>query len=459
MKLFNNMFFQGFTQLALLAMMSLPGLVQAEPPLDIATTPLATSGGVALIKPNMLYVLDDSGSMGWDFMPDWTNGASADLHNDASYNAVAYNPAVRYDPPAYYTTAGAVDTTTYPSQSGMSGATGANSQTKPNWRAVSSNAYTGGGDTNLENLNGGAGPQYTVSIANEYCTRTDLRVCVSQETPTVTHPYPARIRWCNSAAVASGAALPADNACQSVRTGAFTNMRVPASPPVAGVYSATVTFTSASRRPRVNQITVNGQRIMRGRTSTTNNLNTTAQRVVDKINDCTSRTRGECDVAGFYATRSGSRVTIYSPSAVSGSPSVSTGSGTLNNTVTPFFNPNATTTAGRVTVSITPSTTAYPYPGETTSDLARTDCATAVCTYVEEMENYANWYTYYRTRMQMMKTSTSLAFKDVGDDFRMGLMTINANEALDFADFTGSAKATWYRILFFCGARRWYAAA
>jgi type IV pilus assembly protein PilY1 len=27
------------------------------------------------------------------------------------------------------------------------------------------------------------------------------------------------------------------------------------------------------------------------------------------------------------------------------------------------------------------------------------------CTYAEEMTNYANWYAYYSTRMQAMKTA------------------------------------------------------
>ena len=37
----------------------------------------------------------------------------------------------------------------------------------------------------------------------------------------------------------------------------------------------------------------------------------------------------------------------------------------------------------------------------------RTDCAARpVCTYAEELTNFANWFAYYRTRMQMMKTAT-----------------------------------------------------
>ena len=35
----------------------------------------------------------------------------------------------------------------------------------------------------------------------------------------------------------------------------------------------------------------------------------------------------------------------------------------------------------------------------------RTDCVAATCTYTEEIQNCANWYTYYRTRMLMMKSA------------------------------------------------------
>lgn len=109
----------------------------------------------------------------------------------------------------------------------------------------------------------------------------------------------------------------------------------------------------------------------------------------------------------------------------------------------------------RKTVNIVSTDDSYPYPDadadNDTKHSARTDCFLVICNYAEEMENYANWYTYYRTRMQMMKTSTSLAFQDVGDDFRMGFMTINAHEALAFADFSGSDKAKWYETLFDVG--------
>lgn len=445
--------------LVILSLCYSPMFVQAEPPLDLATTPLSSSGPVT-VKPNMLYVLDDSGSMGWEYMPDWTQDSlgshpGADFHNDPSYNALAYNPAVRYDPPAFFTSTGLKDTTTYPSQDGMSTAAGANFQSKPNWRQVKNDAYGSiSGTNNLET--GGStyrgveasNPQYTVTIPNEFCTRTDLRDCVAQTIPSVSHPYPARIRWCNSAAVASSATVPAINTCQSVRTGSFTNMRIPIPAPSPGTYEATIRFIQNFNTPRVDRIRVNGNDIMRNSTSTTNNENNLAQWVVDRINQCTSSALGNCDVSGYSATRSGDTVTIYAPGVVTSSPVLSISSGSINFSTTPFSNPLAPST--RVTVDIVPTTTFYPYPGQSTKAATRTDCATALCTYTEEMENYANWYTYYRTRMQMMKTSTSLAFEDVGEDFRMGFMTINtaSSKSLDFKDFSGTNKYNWYVKLF-----------
>ncbi|MEE9332078.1 MAG: PilC/PilY family type IV pilus protein [Methylophilaceae bacterium] len=445
----------------LIATLVFSGLTQAEAPLDIATTPLSNSSPTQ-VKPNMLYVLDDSGSMGWEFMPDWTwDGAGAhpgvSFHTDASYNALAYNPGVRYLPPVYYTNTGAPNTTSYPSQTGMATATGANWQTKPNWKNVRRDAYNSGlGTNNLEtggpNYKGVelSNPQYTVSVANEYCTRTDLRECVSSSIPTVTHPYAARIRWCNNAGVATNIALPADNACQSVRTGAFVNMRVPLST-VSLPTQATITINWAWWKPRIDGITINGQQIMRNNPNpNTNNTNTLANRIRNKINACTTSAVGNCTVSGYSASRSGNVVTIYAPSAVSGTPIVQYSSGGINYTPTGFSAPGGVPANNRVTVNILPANNSYAFPGTTVKHSARADCVGVTCTYNEEMINYANWYTYYRNRMQMMKTSTSLAFEDVGDDFRMGFMTINTNasEALDFRIFSGANKAAWYNELF-----------
>lgn len=436
------------SRLLFVVSISLPAAVLALP-VDLANVPL-TDTPLTDIKPNMLYVMDDSGSMGRDYMPDWANDNGA-FFEDSSYNSIAYNPAVRYMPPVNFTAAGK-DTASYPSQTGANTATGANWQTKPNWRAVKFNPFLSNGTTNLENLNGGAGPEYWVTVPDEYCTRKDLRDCAAQTVPSATHPYAAPIRWCNSGANAA-AATPPVGACQAVRINSgsnqFNNLRAPAAAGAAGVPVATITFTSASSTPRVNSIRVGGQEILRRRTAQTNNLSSLASGARDRINNCTNGAWGNCSVGGFSATASGNVLTIYAPYATTATPVVqfNRGSGATTNTA---FNTPAPTPGGRRQTFIDPATTSYPYPGQTTKAAERTDCAGTTCTYAEEMTNYANWYSYYRERILMMKTATSLAFETVDSDFRLGYMTIHpgSNQRINIDTFNGAHKAAWYSRLF-----------
>ena len=43
--------------------------------LTLAPTPLAAST-TSVVRPNLMYVLDDSGSMNWDYTPDYVNDAT-----------------------------------------------------------------------------------------------------------------------------------------------------------------------------------------------------------------------------------------------------------------------------------------------------------------------------------------------------------------------------------------------
>jgi type IV pilus assembly protein PilY1 len=68
-----------------------------------------------------------------------------------------------------------------------------------------------------------------------------------------------------------------------------------------------------------------------------------------------------------------------------------------------------------------------------------------------ERTNFANWYSYYRTRMLMMKTSTGLAFRTIGNQFRVGYMSINNNvdpSFLNISEFDGTQKSSWYSKLY-----------
>ena len=70
------------------------------------------------------------------------------------------------------------------------------------------------------------------------------------------------------------------------------------------------------------------------------------------------------------------------------------------------------------------------------------------------MTNFANWYAYYRTRMQMMKTATGRAFVPIDDRYRVGFVTINpgnpvtASKYLKIDTFTSTQKSTWYTKLY-----------
>lgn len=55
----------------------------------------------------------------------------------------------------------------------------------------------------------------------------------------------------------------------------------------------------------------------------------------------------------------------------------------------------------------------------------RSDCTAGVCTYAQEIENFANWYTYYRSRMLAARGGIGRAFQQQGEDMRVGYGTIN----------------------------------
>ena len=77
-----------------------------------------------------------------------------------------------------------------------------------------------------------------------------------------------------------------------------------------------------------------------------------------------------------------------------------------------------------------------------------------------EEQNFANWFTYYRTRMLLMKSAAGRAFNGLNDNFRIGFITIcpdgsscNSDTAvvpvtssyyLKIDAFTPAHKAAWY---------------
>lgn len=245
---------------------------------------------------------------------------------------------------------------------------------------------------------------------------------------------------------------------------------------ITGVTAATATLTvsGVSAGSSITGLTVNGVSIISGTVNcnysdSTFNRRACAQNIVEAINSHVSS-------PDYTATRSSNVVTITAPASLGDSANgwlvIETGSvatnsprtmgggvssGVLPTTATPFTGgaeaqAAVTPTRSLVTpfarINILPGLTFTRYPN-------RSDCVSTpgVCTYAEEMTNFANWYAYYRTRMQMMKSASGRAFVPLGDNYRVGFITINpgssvsSNKYLRIADFTDGSNGqrdNWY---------------
>lgn len=67
--------------------------------------------------------------------------------------------------------------------------------------------------------------------------------------------------------------------------------------------------------------------------------------------------------------------------------------------------------------------------------------------------NFAIWYSYYRTRINMAKSSISLAFGTLNDNFRIGFLTVAKpgsgahSHFLPVQDFAGADKEAWFQSI------------
>ncbi len=99
-----------------------------------------------------------------------------------------------------------------------------------------------------------------------------------------------------------------------------------------------------------------------------------------------------------------------------------------------------------------------PFTGEGRDQ--RNDCATAnSCSYAEEMQNFANWYSFYRSRLLSARGGLGIALADQPDTLRVGFGTINkGNSTVDGVNhdsiilgvrkFNGTDKQDFYDQLY-----------
>ncbi len=83
-------------------------------------------------------------------------------------------------------------------------------------------------------------------------------------------------------------------------------------------------------------------------------------------------------------------------------------------------------------VEIRPSATSY------TKSVTRTDCAAGTCTYQEEMTNFANWWAYYRKRHMMLNGALGLAFDQL-TGLRAGHFQFNNRFDVTMRDFDSTS--------------------
>ncbi|MEQ1598932.1 MAG: PilC/PilY family type IV pilus protein [Methylotenera sp.] len=552
------------------ASLTLSNIAAAAPvsvAVDLADAPLADST-LSKVLPNVFFILDDSTSMEWNYLPDWVDDnlckATDGNYDEAcdkqppfrspDINGVYYNPTITYDPPvnadktskASQTTWTSVKNDAYNIQdtgstnlvTGYSDVVWCTDNTYTDCLrndnyilpgtvvspvTSTSQAYktsrtgqfaTGSGSVATGNLatpstaTRNFGPHYYKVTPGEYCNTAQLTNC--QVTETATYKYPAKVRWCNSEANAT-TLQPASGACQAVRIdGEFDAIRYPtkffqpataAVPEVpyvpevlrvnpTGLITFGGTITSATQTARINRDLGSSRTISMGSGGSTitvsnaNPLNITggnsrtpaqvASRVVSVIGTggTVKAYIGGNAITPTCASKTANVVCLVDTSGtVTNGKAVSVGSRTNFGGVTV----STTATAGGVAfVAEVPYQAAIPaqdasYPGGFTrvdivtgqtytkvgGSSTRRDCAAeTLCTYAEEMTNFANWWTYYQTRMQAMKTSVSHAFKNIGNRYRVGYTTISDKTATDGNDFQhidtfeGTQKTTWYTKLF-----------
>jgi type IV pilus assembly protein PilY1 len=507
---------------------------------DIASAPVITSAGnVTPIPPNLMFVLDDSGSMDWDFLPDWANdnyckrssgavdtgsnnsrccrnrssGTDACMYGsnyastggsarrmdvpmtNSDFNFAYYNPAIRYQPPknadgtsriSMTSPWAAVPLDSYGIQEPISRTLDLVSNfpdvewcTDNNFGNCRKNSNYFYPSNYYNTFRGVVGnPFYYKIVAGEYCDSDKLTNCRAQSAPDGTEGtpggfnYPAKLRWCSDTALTT---------CQGIKNATYQYPRYPTLLPSnssTGNLTVVLVVSGSSTDTSNKALTINsipggtaGPAIVSTMTSppSSNNVDTVAQNIVDRVGNGYASSYKTCSTSGTTRTCT---VTVLAPAATpcpSGAitPSVTVGSGGAT-TITLTVAGGSDTTMNRFSgscrvpgnfqrVDIVPANNSYP------KSSARSDCAGANCTYNEEMTNFANWFTYYRTRMQMMKTSTSLAFSSIGDNFRVGFMSINnsgpgtdqngshvnqGSNFLNISTFDATQKAGWYTKLF-----------
>ena len=456
-------------------------IVAQAAPLILATKPLAVTTSNP-IKPNILFVLDNSGSMSWTHMPDKVQDfVGAYGYQSEQCNGVYYDPTITYKPPIYADETSYVNAVfTAARDDGYDTSTTArnlNSEFMGNRfePAVANTTYSGFGSyiTTPLGASGAVYYKYTGAVTDKNYENT--------ASPFYTE--------CNIAL--GGAALFEKRRLATTITAPFiVNSATGVAAP-----TATITVTGTSTSTVVSTVFVNGTQINTfGATTAANTNNAVATNLAAKIGST-------FNTAGYKATASLNVITITGPAGAAGfTPIVNKSSGnagfspitafngnTVNLTVNGvalmsspavIVNNNTTTTAANIAAKITSNG----FSATVSGNIVTITAPASAINYLPiasltggggltfdtdvfpdnaaaKLTNFANWYSYYRTRMLTMKTSAGLAFGDLDDAYRVGFMQINQNTAtsgtaasssvlVNNNTFSSASRTDWYSKLY-----------
>ncbi|MGB9109231.1 MAG: PilC/PilY family type IV pilus protein [Telluria sp.] len=172
---------------------------------------------------------------------------------------------------------------------------------------------------------------------------------------------------------------------------------------------------------------------------------------------------GPNNVSTACAGQTSTVVCVVDTSATAGGATVSMGSLSVNNSGVSFTTTAASTPtvlndaiptdtaplgAGAAVFVRTDIVPGYSYP----KAASRSDCAGSSCSYDEEMTNFANWYAYYKTRNQMMKTAVGQAFQPLNSNYNVGIVSLETAAAEGTITppgvFSGTTRSGWYDALY-----------
>jgi type IV pilus assembly protein PilY1 len=429
-------------------------------PTQIDSEPLATAAGGS-VAPNLMFVLDDSGSMAWQFTPDYVQNSanlcrdSADsssnldscilgnpIFSSASFNFQYYNPSITYLPGYDPSLTAPAATPVYLARSNMP-----NYNTSTLWAAVKNDSYSSNNPSGTSNvIFGNTDVVYCNKSSPNTAELFNSSICKEPVDHTVTPAAEAAGTgvWRYPNSNSSGSQQNFNFAFRNTRTGTSTNVISPYFYTISQVQFCVNRYGAVSSTSPTNGNAPSKQSYGKG-SATDTSWPCNARRFNNGTNNYQYPRFGliphDAAAPNLFDTQALNKQEVLTNSA---------GSAT-DNANGRWAGMSGFRKWQIVETSAGSNTLPTGYPSLSAAVYAnRSDCNFAACNYTQEMTNYANWWAYYRTRIQMMKTAAGLAFFDLDDKFRVGFITINpgspvsTNKYVPLRVFNASQKSNWY---------------